>query len=99
MSHPDVTYDWEPALESLVDDIMTGRSVQCSTGALCLHDILEGDFILGAELAKIWSLDWHDQLQALDDLRSRSREVVTQFLINHCPEVIEDRARDFAEEE
>jgi len=97
MSHPDTRYDWEPALDSVVDDIIEGREVRCSTGLLTLHDIIEGDFEIGHRLAQIFAKGRLDQQQALDNLQSDCRKVVSKFIVEHCPELIEQRAADFKE--
>jgi hypothetical protein len=91
----DIQHEIEHILERLTDDLLVGKPVKAHTGEIALHDILEGEFILGAELGKIWALDWHDQLQALDNLQSRARKVVEAFVDRHCV----DEARERASEE
>ena len=72
----------------ITDQLMRGETV----AKVRLNDVLEGDLILGDELAFVLSpIRWPDRLQRLEDLERKARKCVERFVNQHMDEEVRER--------
>lgn len=70
---------------ALVDDIMFGQS------RYRLGDVLEGELILGDELAMLFGphpQDWRSRAERVNDLEEKCRAVVGRFVRQHLDDEV-----------